>query len=86
MPKCCRVKSSQEHGSSCGIFRSVKRLKVLAIFDLQRAQLPATSITEQPTLLAKIEIKRRGYKFSVPIFAKNRAVISRTRSRPCPGI
>lgn len=79
------MKSSQGLGLGLG-FRSAKRLKVLAIFDQLKAQLPATSITEQPTLLAKREIKRRGYKFSVPIFAKNRAVISRTRSHPCSRI
>ena len=40
-------KTSQEHGSSFAIFRSAKG-----------AQLPATGITEQSTLLTKSKINR----------------------------
>ena len=51
--KCCRIKTSQEPGSSFGIFRSAKK-----------AQLPEMRITKQPILLIKSKINRPGYKFS----------------------
>jgi len=38
LQKCCRVKTSQEHGSSFGIF----------FFITKRAQVPEIRITEQP--------------------------------------
>ena len=54
LQKCCLVKTSQDHGSSFGIFRSAKT----------KAPLPATRITEKPILLTKSKINRPGYKFS----------------------
>ena len=50
LQKCCCVKTSQEHGSSFGIFRSTK------------SQLPPIRITEQRILLTKRQINRPGYK------------------------
>ena len=45
------IKTSQQHGSSLGIFRSTKKVK-----------LPAIKITEEPTLLTKSKINRPGYE------------------------
>ena len=52
LQKCHRVKTSHQHGSSSGIFRSGK------------AQLPAIRITEQSMLPTKNKINRLAYKFS----------------------
>ena len=48
LQKCCRVKASQEHGSSFG----------------KKTWLPARRINKQPMLLLKSKINRPGYKFS----------------------
>ena len=48
----CQIKTSQQHDSSFGNFRSAK------------AHLPAITITEQPMLLTKGKINRPGHKFS----------------------
>ena len=66
----CGVKTSQEHGSSFWHFPICKRV-----------QLPATRITEQPTLLTKSKINRPCYNF-LKYFREKRAGKSRTRSRP----
>ena len=59
--KCRCVKTSQQHGSSFGIF-----------FISKKTKLPATRIViEQPIWLTKRRINRTGYKFPVRIFAKN---------------
>ena len=74
LQKCCRVKASQEHGNSSGIF-AISR----------KAQLLAIRITEQPILLTNSKINRLGYKFS-RYFSQKQAVKSRTRPHPCPRI
>ena len=53
LQECRRVKTSQQHGSSFGIFRSAKKVK-----------LPAIKIIEEPTLLTKSKINRPGYESS----------------------
>ena len=49
-----RVKTSQVHGCSFGIFLSAKKAR----------WLPSIKISEQPILLTKSGIRRPGYKFS----------------------
>ena len=59
---------------------------VLTFFDQEKAQLPATRITEQPMLLIKSKINRTGDKFFKYLRKNELAVKSRTRSRPRPRI
>ena len=54
LQKRCRVKTSQVHGCSFGIFQSTKKGQ----------WLPAIKITEEPILLTKSGIRRPGYNFS----------------------
>ena len=54
LQECCHVKKSQEH------------VAVLAFFDQQKGSVTSNknTVTEQPILLTKRNINRRGYKFS----------------------
>ena len=73
LQECCPVKTSQ---NTVAVWYFSKKKK---------AQLPAIRITEQPILLTKRKINCLCYKCS-KYFRSKRAVKSRSRSGPRPGI